>query len=99
MRRMVMTHPSAWLPLAMSLAALSLVLVHVARFGFTQEADEGTAAHLFQLLMAGQLPVVAFFALKWIPRAPSQALQVLALQAVAGMSALAVLFVFERGLY
>lgn len=99
MRRMVMTHPSAWLPLLMSLAALTLVLVHLARFGVTYESDEGTAAHLFQLLMAGQVPVVAFFALKWIPRAPSQALQVLAMQAIAGFSAFGALFILERGLY
>ena len=30
--------------------------------------DEGTIAHLWQLLMAGQLPVLAFFAIKWLPR-------------------------------
>lgn len=99
MRGTVVRQPSAWLPMAMSLAALALVLVHVARFGVTREADEGTSAHIFQLLMVGQLPVVAFFALKWLPRAPGQALQVLALQAVAGLLALASLFILERGLY
>ena len=80
---------SAWLPIAMSLAALAVVLVHVARFGVAREADEGTSAHLFQLLMAGQVPVLAFFAVKWLPRAPRQALQVLALQAGAALAALA----------
>ena len=51
--------PSAFIPLAMSFAALSLVLGHVAFFGVAREADEGTAAHLWQLLMAGQLPVMS----------------------------------------
>jgi hypothetical protein len=37
------------------------------------EADEGTLAHLWQLL-AGQIPVLAFFAIKWLPRAPTQTL-------------------------
>lgn len=81
--------PSAWVPLAMSLAALALVLGHVAMFGAVREADEGTAAHLWQLLMAGQVPVVAFFAIKWLPRTPRQALLVLALQGGAALAALA----------
>ena len=84
-----MKRPSAWLPLAMSFTALALVLGHVAMFGAVREADEGTAAHLWQLLMAGQVPVVAFFAMKWVPRTPRQALPILALQAIAGLAALA----------
>jgi hypothetical protein len=59
-----MKQPSAFLPLAMSLAALLMVLGHAAIFGVVHEADEGTAAHVFQLLMAAQVPVVAFFAIK-----------------------------------
>jgi hypothetical protein len=73
----------------MSLAALGMVVVHAAMFGIVHEADEGTAAHIFQLLMAGQIPVVAFFAIKWLPRAPRQALQILALQAGAALAAIA----------
>jgi hypothetical protein len=34
--------PSALIPLAMSFAALSLVLGHMAFFGVAHEADEGT---------------------------------------------------------
>jgi hypothetical protein len=34
-------HPSAWIPLAMSLAALALVLGSVALFGVVRKADEG----------------------------------------------------------
>ena len=84
--------PSAFLPLAMSLAALAIVLIHVAIYGVIHEADEGAAAHLFQILMATQLPVVVFFAVKWLPRAPKQALQVLALQAGAALAAFAAVF-------
>lgn len=67
--------PSAYLPLMMSLAALGLVLVHAAIFGIVHEADEGTAAHIFQLLMVAQMPLVAFVAIKWLPQAPREALQ------------------------
>lgn len=87
-----MRQTSALVPLAMSLVALAMVLGHAAVFGVAHEADEGTAAHLFQLLMAAQVPVVAFFALKWLPRAPRQALRVLALQAGAALAAFAAVF-------
>jgi hypothetical protein len=70
----IMEQPSALLPLAMSFAALATVFSHVAMFGAVREADEGTAAHIWQLLMAAQVPVVAFFAIKWLLRASRQAL-------------------------
>ena len=88
----MMKKPSALVPLIMSFVALALVLGHTAIFGVVHEADEGTPAHIFQLLMAGQVPIVAFFAIKWLPQAPRQALQVLALQAGAGLAALAPVF-------
>jgi hypothetical protein len=84
-----MKQPGAFLPVAMSLGALSMVLGHVAMFGFVHEADEATAAHIFQLLMAAQIPIIAFFAIKWLPRAPRQTLRILALQAGAALAAIA----------
>jgi len=80
---------SAWTPIAMSVAALATVLYHVAVFGAAREADEGTAAHIWQLLMAGQAPIVAFYAVKWLPRARGRALKVLAVQTAAALTALA----------
>src|SRR5438128_12375303 len=88
----MMKRPSAFLPVAMSLAALATVLGHVAMFGVVREADEGTAAHIFQLLMIAQVPIVAFFAIKWLPRTPGHALPILALQAAAVLAALAPVF-------
>ena len=87
-RLSLLKHPSAYLPLAMSAAALATVLVHVAFYGTAREADEGTAAHLWQLLMAGQLPVIGFFAIKWLPTEPRRALLVLALQVAAALAAM-----------
>ena len=78
--------PSAWLPLAMSLAALTLVLGHAAVFGIVHETDEGTAAHVWQILMAGQLPIVAYFILRWLPRRPRESLQVLALLGITWLA-------------
>ena len=84
--------PSAFLPLAMSLTALAVVLGHVAIYGVVREADEGATAHIWQLLMAGQMPVLVFFAIKWLPRAPRQTLYVLALQAGAALASMAPVF-------
>jgi endonuclease/exonuclease/phosphatase (EEP) superfamily protein YafD len=85
----MMRRPSAFLPVAMSGAALFAVFVHVARFGTAPQADEGAAAHIWQLFMIVQLPIVAFFSIKWVPVAPRQALIVLALQIAAIAAALA----------
>ncbi|MGA2752458.1 MAG: hypothetical protein ABSE53_01725 [Terracidiphilus sp.] len=86
--RELLKRPSAFLPVAMSLTALAVVVVHIAVFGIAREADEGAAAHIWQLLMAGQIPVLAFFAFKWLPRDPKPALYVLALQAGAALASL-----------
>lgn len=45
----------------MSLAAMLLVLVAVTTGWERGLKDEGTAAHLFQLLIAGQLPLLGLF--------------------------------------
>ena len=66
---------TALLPIAMSSLALLLILTHVAMHGVVHGADEGTPAHLWQLLMAGQLPITAYFvatslsrpAKSWVP--------------------------------
>jgi len=52
-------------------------------FGVARPADEGAAAHLWQLLMAGQVPIIAVFALKWLPLETRRALFVLAVQIAA----------------
>ena len=88
MNATLLKRPSALLPVVMSLAALATVMAYATMFGTARQADEGTAAHLWQLLMAGQLPVVAFFAIKWLPAEPRQAVLVLALQLGAALAAL-----------
>jgi len=87
--------PSAWIPLAMSFAALAMIVVHVALFGVTHSEDEGLAAHIFQLIMIAQLPVAGYFAIRWLPKQPKQALIVLALQAVAWIIPIVTIMYFE----
>jgi hypothetical protein len=88
----LMKQPSAYLPMTMSLAALALVLGHAAKYGVVHEADEGTAAHLFQILMVAQVPLVGYFAVKWLPKVPGQALRVLGLQIGAVLAAFAAVY-------
>jgi len=85
----LMKKPSGFIPMAMSLAALGVVLGHAAIYGIVHEADEGAAAHIFQILIVAQVPIVAYFAIKWLPRATGEAVRVLALQATAVIAAFA----------
>lgn len=91
----LLRHPSAFLPLAMSLAALATVAIAVGVLGMGHEPDEGAAAHIWQLLMAGQLPIVAFFAFRWLPRAGAPALLVLTLQVAAALAAMAPVYLLH----
>ncbi len=93
--KILIKSPSAFLPLAMSFGALATVLIHVALFGVARQADEGTAAHIWQILMAAQLPIMAFFVIKWLPRTPIHALAVLALQGGAALAAAAPVFLLK----
>ena len=88
----LMRKPSAVLPITMSFAALAILLTHIALYGIARQPDEGTAAHLFQLLIAAQLPVAGYFALRWLPERPRQAAAVLAMQFGAAIVPLAVLY-------
>ena len=91
----ILRKPSAFLPLGMSFAALATVLIYVAIFGPAPQADEGTVAHIWQILMAGQIPIIVFFALKWLPRTPKEALLILVLQGSAALMALAPVFLLR----
>jgi hypothetical protein len=84
--------PLALLPIVMSLAAIAMVLSHAAIGGVVHETDEGTLAHVFQLLMVAQVPIVALFVALWLPRQPGQTLRVVALQVALGLIAIALAY-------
>ena len=83
--------PSAFMPMAMSLAALAIVLGSiVASSGvLVRDTDEGAVAHIWQLLMAGQVPILAFFVIRWLPRAPRLTVYVFLLQVAVALAAMA----------
>jgi len=89
--------PSAFTPLIMSALAIGVLLVHIAVVGLAPEPvagghDEGPAAHLWQILMTAQVPVIAFFVVKWLRKDVRVALSVLGLQCCAYIAALAPVF-------
>lgn len=82
--------------MATSVFLIALGLRHVAISGLVREADEGTEAHLFQLLMPLQALVIAYFALTWLPRRPRLGLWVLGVQVAAAGAVFAVVYWIEH---
>lgn len=91
----MLKHPSAFLPLAMSFSALATILIFVALHGTAPQEDEGAAAHIWQIMMAGQLPIVLFFAIKWVSQSPKEGVPVLAMQLGAALAAMAPVFLLH----
>ena len=85
----LLRRPTAFLPFAVSGAALVTIAVHIAFVGTAPQADEGTAAHIWQLLTVLELFVVGLFAVLWLPKAPRPAMLVLALHVVGVVAAMA----------
>ena len=81
----------------MSLGAFALIVGVLATVGVTRPQDERAPARIFQLLILLQVPIVAYFALKWLPRSPRQALLVMLLQVSAAIAAVATIMWLERG--
>jgi hypothetical protein len=88
----LLIQPTALIPLLMSFAALTLVISHALIFGIVHETDEGTLAHLFQLLMIAQLPIIVYFLIKWFQKNPKQTIIVIVMQAIMWLAAIAAVF-------
>jgi hypothetical protein len=88
--RFLLTRVSGFAPIAMSLAAVGVVVFSVLTGGTRVPAgDEGTLAHLWQLLVAVQVPVIGWFGVRWAPLAPRPGLTVLGAQIACALAALA----------
>jgi hypothetical protein len=94
--RHVITRPTALVPIVMSIAALVILFLALAfGIGVSNDGDEGTAARLWQLLMIGQMPIVAFFAISWVPRVPRYAIAVMAVQLAVALSSALPVFLLQ----
>jgi len=88
----IIKKPSAWIPIVIPLAFVAYIVIYISIFGIAQEEDEGIGAHLFQLWLVLEPFMLGYFAFKWWPRVPKQALIILALQIVAALLPIAVVF-------
>lgn len=88
--------PSAWIPIAIPAAFLAIMFYRIAMFGLPKpEADEGTLAHLFQLWLVFEPLMILFFAAKWLPQMPKQALVIIAFQIIASFAVIAPVFLLH----
>lgn len=103
-RRAPLRAMSAWVPLLMSGAATAIMVgylatgphaPHLVAENGAVRPDESAAARLWQLLIVMQLPLMGWFAVKWLPRDPARAGAVLALQALAIVAAAAPVVLLE----
>jgi hypothetical protein len=83
---------SAWIPIAIPLVFFMYLVTYITLFGVVRNEDEGTGAHLFQLWLVLEPFMVGFFAFTWLPRARKQALIILALQILAALLPISVVF-------
>jgi hypothetical protein len=84
----------------MSAAALFVVLRHLLLFGANPDMhagrpDEGPAAHIWQILMTAQMPIVLYFAIRWSRAEPLATLGVLGFQVLAFVAAAAPVFLLK----
>ncbi len=97
--RTAIVRPSGFLPLVMSAAALYVVLRHLLGFGASEvhsgRPDEGPEAHIWQIMMAGQLPIILYFAIRWLRSDPLGTLSVLGIQVLAIVAAAAPVFLLH----
>lgn len=81
--REVFCCPTAILPIGLSLCTFLIALIHVAFYGHSPEPDGGSTAHVWQLLMAAQIPALALFAATWFRKARGPAFQALKVHGAA----------------
>lgn len=67
-------------PILLSIMALTLVVQGLVQFGGAIPADEGIHAHIFQILMAVQVPLIALYAATADWSARTKTLRTLGLQ-------------------
>ena len=79
-------------PIAMSLVALVIVLYGIAKYGAHPPKDEGWEAHVFQILMVAQIPIIVLYIVAAGSKSFVRILPVLGLQALAWLAACGTLY-------
>lgn len=87
--------PSAWIPLALTVAILCTFALVASTHGLHPEQDEGTPAHLFQLWVVLEVCFIAFFAYRHAFHEGKQPRQILALQIALALVPFILVFSFH----
>lgn len=87
--------PSAWVPIAMSLAIFAMLLYHLLIIGEQREDDEGTAAHIFQLWLVAEVFIVGYFLARWVPQQPKEGTVILVIQILTALLSIGPVFYFQ----
>ena len=87
-----MKRAAGYAPIAMSLVALSIVICGIAKYGAHPPRDEGWEAHVFQILMVAQLPIILLYIAAAGSKSFVRILPVLGLQALAWLAACGALY-------
>lgn len=91
----LLNKPSAWIPIVLPIAILAMLLITLKISGLVREEDEGVEAHIFQIWLVLETILMLFFAGKWIPEAPKQALPIFAMQLLLTLAACFPVFYFH----
>ncbi len=86
---------SGWVPIAIPVTIVLMLTSYLVLAGSERDTDEGFAAHMFQLLLLVQATVMVYFAVKWLPERPREAMQTLALQLIAIVIAISPVFILR----
>jgi|SRR5580658_3756324 hypothetical protein len=98
--RSAIARPSGFVPLIMSGLALHVIVLRLVLVGAAQQAhggrpDEGSEAHIWQILMSGQVPIGLYFAARWLRSDPLGTLSVVGFQVLAFVAAAAPVFLLK----
>jgi hypothetical protein len=85
---------SGRLPILMSLLALAICIMAWAGILADPPGDEGWQAHVYQLLMVGELPVIAFYLLLAVGVGLRRSLPTLGLQVLLWLAAVGAIPLF-----
>lgn len=96
MKEFILKRPSAYFPIVMSIGALTIPWIWVFVFGPDPSGDEGVAAHVFQILTFGQMPIVLYFVFRWVLQKPKETLMALVLQVILIVLAFVPVYLLEQ---
>ena len=84
--------PSAWIPIVIPLLFFAYLVTYISMYGIVREEDEGTGAHLFQVWLMLEPFMLGYFAIRYVPQSPKHALIILALQILAALLPISIVF-------